>query len=77
MAATWYPPWMHKYLDSKYTWSFRFIWWPRYSYESKQRIWLKRAWYGYRLIDGPAGEEPVKDERWLTDEEYIWFQLTN
>ena len=77
MAASWFPPWMEKYLDSRFKWKERFVWWPVYSYESKRRIWLTKAWYGYRWVDGPAGEDPAKVERWLTDEEYVWFQMTN
>ena len=77
MAAYWpIPDWMKKYMDGKFSWKLRFVWWPVYSYESKQRIWFKKAWYGTRWIEGPAGEVPLKDERWLTEAEYTWFQLS-
>lgn len=75
MASTW-PGWLHKYFsDNVFKWRERFVWWPVYSHVSEQRIWLKKAWYGYRLAYGPAGEEPVKIERWMTAEEYMWHQL--
>ena len=77
MAATWLPTWLERYVGTKFIWRERFVWWPVYSHESKQRIWLKKAWYGSRLVEGPAGEEPVKVERWLTDDEYIWYHLIN
>ena len=71
MAAYWpIPDWMKKYMDGRIIWRERFVWWPQYSNVSNQRIWFKRAWYGYRLIEGLAGEEPLKDERWMTQEEY-------
>lgn len=76
MAATWLPPWLSRYMESKFKWRLRFVWWPVYSEVSKQRIWLTNAWYGWRWVEGPAGEEPVKLERWMTDEEYTWYQLT-
>lgn len=75
MAATWIPLWLQRYMDSKFTWRLRFAWWPVYSEESKQRIWLKSAMYGWRWVDGPAGEEPIKIERWLTEQEYVWYKL--
>ena len=77
MAATWYPPWMHKYLNSKYAWSLRFAWIPCRSTESGKIIWLKLYQYGVRLIEGPAGEDPLKLEMRLTPTEYTWFQLAN
>ena len=70
-------PWMIKYIsDSKFTWCERFAWFPHRSHKSGQRIWFKKAWYGYRLIHGPAGEEPVRAERWLTEQEYFIQCLT-
>ena len=77
MAATWLPPWLSRYLNNDFAWRLRFAWLPVRSHESNQRIWLKRAWYGSRLIDGPAGEGPLRAERWLTQEEYTWYQLNN
>jgi len=77
MAATWTPPWFQRYLDSRFAWRLRFAWLPYRSSESNQLIWLKQFYYGQRLIDGPAGESPVKLEKWLTEEEYTWFALTN
>lgn len=70
-------PWINIYRDSTdFKWIYRFVWWPKRSEESGRRIWFKKAWYGYRLVWGPAGEDPVRIERWLTDEEYVWYQLT-
>lgn len=56
-------------------WSQRFAWWPHKSDYSGQRIWLRKYWYGTRLVWGPAGEPPVRIEHWLTDEEYVWTKL--
>ena len=69
--------WFYFKDDSKYVWRERYVWWPKRSVESNRRIWLTKAWYGYRFIHGPAGESPVKLEKWLSDEEYIWYQLTS
>ena len=77
MASTWMPPWIQRYLNSKYNWRIRFAWWPCHSSETGKIIWLKQYHYGYRLIDGPAGEDPVKLEMRLTPAEYTWFQLAN
>lgn len=57
------------------TWTQRYTWWPRQT-ESGKRIWLTKAWYGTRLVYGPAGEDPVRLEQWMTDEEYMWYRLT-
>ena len=65
-------PWLHKYIsDGTFIWTQKFVWWPQHSFKSNQRIWLTKARYGYRLVYGPAGEEPVKIERWLTEQEYF------
>ena len=78
MGVTWTPPgWSWNVNDSRFKWAQRFALSPKRSSESGQCIWLKNAWYGYRWIDGPAGEPPLKDERWLTEEEYVWYQLTS
>lgn len=70
--------WLANYIKhSRFTWQQRFIWLPKRSHVSKQRIWLKRAWYGTKYVNGPAGEHNVKLERWLTNEEYMWNQLTS
>jgi len=77
MGASWAPPGWFWTNDSRLIWRERFAWLPCRSSESNQRIWLKKHWYGYRWIDGPAGEDPIKSERWLTEEEYVWYQLTS
>lgn len=71
--------WLADYINqSSFTWQERFAWWPKQSHKSNQRIWLKRAWYGIKYVYGPEGlAGPVKLERWLTDEEYMWEQLTS
>ena len=71
-------PWLHKYIsDGTFIWTQKFAWWPRRSSESNQRIWLTKAWYGYRYIYGLAGEDPVKAERWLTEKEYMIWSLSH
>ena len=70
-----FPNWWNN--NSEWVWENQFIWRPRSSYISNSRIWLTKAWYGYRYVYGPAGEDPVKLEQWLTDEEYMWHQLTS
>ena len=78
MASTWNHPWLGIFEESgRLKWSSQFAWLPKRSQQSGKRIWLTKAWYGTRLIWGPAGESPVRVEQWLTDDEYIWFQLTN
>jgi len=62
--------------DSEIVWQERFAWWPHNSQISNSRIWLTKAWYGYRYVYGPAGESPLKIEQWLTDEEYMWHRLS-
>ena len=76
MGSTWTPPPYFFSIDREFVWKERFIWWPKRSEESGDRIWLAKAWYGYRYVHGPAGESPVKIERWLTDKEYMWYQLS-
>lgn len=76
MGSGWSPPPYFFSRDSEVTWVQRFAWWPKTSQVSENRIWLTKAWYGYRYVYGPAGEDPVKIEQWLTDEEYMWYQLT-
>lgn len=58
-------------------WTQRFAWWPKRSDQTGKLIWLKKYWYGTRLVWGIAGESPARIEHWLTDEEYIWFKLTD
>lgn len=78
MATSWDGWWLGDYVKhSRFEWRERFIWWPKKSHVSGRRIWFKRAWYGTKLIAGPAGTTPVKIERWLTDDEYMWNQLTS
>ena len=57
-------------------WTQRFAWWPCKSDKSGKRIWLTKYWYGTRLVWGIAGESPVRVEHWLTDEEFVWYNLT-
>lgn len=77
MASSWHPPgWTWNLTENRFKWSKQYTWFPKKSAETGQCIWLTTAWYGYRWIDGPAGEEPLKVERWLTDEEYMWLQLS-
>ena len=59
-----------------YPWMKTFAFLPRRTISGKI-IWLKQYHYGYRLIEGPAGEDPVKLEMRLTPTEYTWFQLAN
>lgn len=76
MAATWWPHWLSRYVSSsRMKWLEVFSILPRRSSESGKLIWFTKCWYGYRWIDGPAGEEPIKTERWLTAEEYVWYKL--
>ena len=77
MAATWLPPWLSRYMNSQYSWCSRFAWIPCRNTESGEIMWLTQYQYGYRLIEGPAGEEPLKLEMRLTGAQYTWFQLTN
>ena len=77
MGSTWTPPsYMFFDGDNRLRWQERFVWWPKRSDQSKQRLWMTKAWYGYRYVYGPAGESPVKIEQWLTNEEYMWYKLT-
>ena len=62
--------------NSEWLWEKRFTWRPRSSHISSNRIWLTKAWYGYKYVHGPAGEGPVILERWMTDEEYMWHRLS-
>ena len=75
-SIVWLPPWLARYVGTEFKWQQRFVWWPVRSYESNQLIWLKKAQYGWRWVEGPAGEEPVKLERWMTKKEYLWHCLT-
>ena len=78
MASTWTPPgWSWSVNDTRFKWSHRFTWLPKRSEQSGQLLWFTKAWYGYRWIDGPAGEAPLKSEQWLTDEEYVWYKLSS
>jgi len=75
MGSTWTPPGWHWINDTRYKWRERFAWLPYWSSESTKLIWLKKFWYGVRWIEGPAGEDPLKMEQWLTEEEYMWQAL--
>jgi hypothetical protein len=78
MAAAYpFPPWMQKFLVSKYNWRVRFAWIPCRNTETGEIMWLKRYHYGVRLIEGPAGESPVKLVLRLTPAQHTWHQLTN
>lgn len=77
MASTWLPPWISRYMNSRYSWSLRFAWIPCRNTESGEIMWLAQYHYGHRLIEGPAGEEPLKLEMRLTGVQYTWFQLAN
>ena len=77
MAATWHHWFGMIKRDSELKWYLKFAWLPKRSKQSGQRIWFKKAWYGTRLIWGLAGEDPVREEQWLTEDEYTWYCLTN
>jgi hypothetical protein len=78
MGSGFSSPWINIYRDStEVKWTYRFVWWPRRSDQSGQRIWFTRAWCGSRLAWRFNNEDPVKIEQWLTEEEYIWYWLTN
>lgn len=68
MGATWSNPWWAN-VDTKLVWRERFVWWPKRSDRSGQRIWLCKAWRGTRSITGPG--TPVEIEQWLTEKEYL------
>ena len=77
MAAVWIPPYWLEHWNRKYSWRLRFAWIPCRNSETGEIMWLKRYYYGWRIVDGPAGERPVKLELRLTGAQYTWFQLTN
>lgn len=62
-------------IDSDWHWQQQYIILPRRSTSSGKLLWCQRVWHGYRYVLGPAGEEPAKLEKWLTDEEYMWHRL--
>ena len=57
-------------------WTKCFAWLPKRSSKSGKLIWFKTYWYGTRLVWGPAGESPVRVNQCLTDQEYLWYNLT-
>jgi hypothetical protein len=54
-------------------WQLKFVLWPRQCYLSDNRIWLKRAYCGTRVITGPG--DPVYEYRWLTKESFVTAAL--
>lgn len=65
--------WNHGNKD--FQWRRKFFWWPKRSDQSNHWIWLTTAWYGHRLVFGPAGEGAVKLELCYTEKEYLIYLL--
>lgn len=55
--------------DRKLQTDLKFVWLPKKSDNSGNRIWLKKAYRFRRVITGPG--EPVIEDRWLTTDEAI------
>jgi hypothetical protein len=45
--------------------------------DSGVSVWWKKYYHGVRFIHGPAGEDPVVLNQYMTDEEFIWYKLTS
>ena len=49
---------------------------PRECFETKKILWLTDAYRCRRILRGPAGDDPIIEDRWLSKEEYL-FGLLN
>ena len=58
--------------DSNWEWSSKFACFPR-KLDSGQWIWLKKYYYGVRVIHGPG--TPVILQQYMSTEEFIWKVL--
>lgn len=74
-SFTGFPSWWD-HGNKDFEWQKKFFWWPKRSSRSDGLIWLTDAWYGHRLVFGPAGEGAVKLELFYTEKEYILYLLT-
>ena len=76
MATGWTSPWQYWWKDQNdkhYAWTLKFALLPRKTLYNKW-VWLSKVYRGVRIIHGPG--TPVILEKWLTPEEFTWFQLT-
>lgn len=64
------------YSPSDWSWTTKFAWLPA-RMDSNISVWWKEYYHGIRFISGPAGEDPIVLHRWMTAEEFIWYNLTS
>lgn len=70
-GTTWQSFWVDQ--DRQYTWTLEFAFIPRKT-ESNKWVWFRKVYCGTRIIHGPG--TPVILEKWMTPEEFTWYQLT-
>lgn len=76
MGASYISPWQDFWQDQNdkdYVWILKFIFLPRKT-EYNKWAWLRKVYHGTRIVYGPG--TPVILEKWLTPEEFTWYQLT-
>jgi len=61
---------------SDWHWVTKFAWLPAKMDSGVSVLW-KGYYHGVRFIYGPAGEDPVVLNQYMTDEEFIWYNLTS
>ena len=73
MGTGYRTPWTEVWIDGDWHWALVFVWWPTRT-DNGNLVWLKQVYHGMRGISGPG--TPVYLHKWMTPEEFTWFQLT-
>ena len=73
MGTGYRSPWTEVWIDGDWHWALIFVWWSTRT-ENGKLVWLKQVYHGMRGISGPG--TPVYIHKWMTPEEFTWFQLT-
>ena len=74
MGTGYVSPWQDFWTQyNGWSWRPEFAFIPRKT-ENNKWAWLRKVYHGTRIVYGPG--TPVILEKWMTPEEFTWFQLT-
>ncbi len=73
MGTGYSTPWNDAWMDGEWRWALVFMWWPTRT-DNGNLVWLTKAYHGMRGISGPGTPDYL--HKWMTPEEFTWFQLT-
>lgn len=54
---------------------YKYCFWPRRCYNSGRWLWMETAMRGRREIYGPAGDPPIREDRWYHSDEALIMLL--